>query len=74
MVGAEMSEGGRVTMTNASQRSLKKWVDGGGSVIELSADAAAEFNAATDALAASVIAELDDDGVNASAWAAALNK
>ena len=74
MTGADMSEGGRVTMTNASGRALKKWVDGGGEVIELSADAAAEFNAATDALAAKVIAELDGEGIDASGFATALNK
>ena len=74
LTGADMSEGGRVTMTNASNRALKKWVDGGGEVIELSASAAAEFNAATDALAAKVISELDGDGIDASGWAAALRR
>ena len=60
-------------MTSASERALKKWVDGGGEVIELSAEAAAEFNAATDVLAAEVIAELDGEGIDASGFAAALN-
>lgn len=72
MTGSEMSEGGRVTMANASDRSLAKWVEEGGQVHELSADAAAEFNAASDTLAASVIEELDGEGIEASAWAAAL--
>ena len=72
MTGADMSEGGRVTMTNASDRALAKWVEGGGEVIELSDEAAAEFNAASDDLAASVIAELDGEGIDASGWAAAL--
>ena len=72
LTGAEMSEGGRVTMTSASDRSLAKWVSEGGEVIELSAEAAAEFNSASDDLAARVIAELDDEGIDASGWAAAL--
>lgn len=72
MTGAEMSEGGRVTMTSASDRALAKWIEGGGEVIDLSADAAAEFNAASDTLAAAVIAELDGEGIDASGWAAAL--
>ena len=72
MTGAEMSEGGRVTMTSASERALAKWLDEGGELIELTDEAAAEFNAASDDLAAAVIAELDGEGVNASGWAAAL--
>ncbi|MDE2792217.1 MAG: TRAP transporter substrate-binding protein [Paracoccaceae bacterium] len=72
MTGAGMSEGGRVTMTSASDRALAKWIEGGGEVIDLSADAAAEFNAASDTLAAAVIAELDGEGIDASGWAAAL--
>ena len=74
LTGAEMSEGGRVTMTNASERALKKWVAEGGEVHTLSAEAAAEFNAASDSLAAEVIAELDAEGIEASAWAAALRQ
>lgn len=74
MTGAGMSEGGRVTMANASDRALAAWVKGGGEVVTLSAEAAAEFNAATDKLAAQVIAELDKDGVKASEFAAALRK
>lgn len=72
LTGAELSEGGRVTMTNAADRALAKWIEQGGEVIELSPEAAAGFNAASDALAAAVIAELDGEGVDASAWAAAL--
>ena len=72
LTGAGMSEGGRVTMTNASDRALAKWLDDGGELIELSAEAAAEFNAASDDLAAQVIAELDGEGIDASGWAAAV--
>ena len=72
MTGAEMSEGGRVTMTNASEKALAAWMQDGGEVIDLSAEAAAEFNAASDSLAADVIAELDGDGIDATGWAAAL--
>ncbi|MDE0521520.1 MAG: TRAP transporter substrate-binding protein [Boseongicola sp.] len=74
LTGAEMSEGGRVTMTSASERALDKWVAEGGEVHTLSADAAAEFNAASDSLAAEVIAELDAEGIDATAWAAALRQ
>ncbi len=72
LTGADMSEGGRVTMTNASDRALAKWLDEGGELIELSAEAAAEFNAASDNLAAEVIAELDGEGIDATGWAAAV--
>ncbi len=72
LTGAAMSEGGRVTMTNASHRALEKWLAEGGELIELSPEAAAEFDAASDDLAASVIAELDGEGIDASGWAAAL--
>lgn len=74
LTGAAMSEGGRVTMANAATRALKAWVAKGGQVIDLTPEAAAEFNRATDALAEKVIAELQADGVNANAWAAALRK
>ncbi len=73
LTGADMSEGGRVTMTNASVKALDAWLaNDGGEVIELSPEAAAEFNAASDNLAAAVIAELDGEGIDASGWAAAL--
>ncbi|MGR3812548.1 MAG: TRAP transporter substrate-binding protein [Cognatishimia activa] len=74
MTGAEMSEGGRVTMDNAATKALTDWAAAGGEVIELSAEAAAEFNAASDVLAGEVTAELEGDGVNAVAWSAALKK
>ena len=74
LTGAELSEGGRVTMDNAATKALDAFKANGGQVIELSPDASAEFNAATDALAADVIAELQADGVNAEAWASALRK
>lgn len=72
MTGAEMSEAGRVTMDNAATGALEKYLAAGGEVIDLSADEAAKFNAATDSLAEAVITELEADGVNAVAWAAAL--
>ena len=72
LTGAAMSEGGRVTMTNASDKALEKWLAEGGELIELSPEAAAEFNEASDNLAATVIAELDGEGIDASGWAAAL--
>lgn len=74
MTGAEMSEGGRVTMTSASDRALATWLESGGELIELSPEAAAEFNAASDNLASEVIAELDGEGIDASGWAAALRR
>lgn len=74
MTGAELSEGGRVTMTNAAEKALAAWIDGGGELITLTDDAAAEFNAASDSLAAEVIAELDGEGIDATAWAAALRQ
>ena len=74
LTGAAMSEGGRVTMDNAATKALDAYVAAGGEVIDLSAEAAAEFNAASDALAADVIAELQADGVNAEVWAEALRK
>ncbi|MCY3873806.1 MAG: TRAP transporter substrate-binding protein [Rhodobacteraceae bacterium] len=72
LTGAAMSEGGRITMTNASDKALDKWLAEGGELIELSPEAAAEFNAASDNLAATVIVELDGEGIDASGWAAAL--
>ena len=72
LTGAAMSEGGRITMTNASDKALEKWLAEGGELVELSPEAAAEFNAASDNLAATVIAELDGEGIDASGWAAAL--
>ena len=48
------------------------WKKNGAEVIRLSADVAAEFDAASSALAAEVIAELEADGINAKEWADAL--
>ena len=72
LTGADLSEGGRVTMDNAATAALSAWVDGGGELITLEPGAAAEFNAATDALAAKIIADLDAEGKKASDWATAL--
>ena len=72
LTGADMSEGGRVTMTNASDRALDAWLAEGGELHTLPPEAAAEFNAASDSLAAEVIAELDGEGIDASGFAAAL--
>ncbi len=72
MTGAEMSQGGHITMSTAGVKALEKWEAEGGAVIHLSAEAAAEFNAASAALAGELIAELEADGINAQEWADAL--
>ena len=72
LTGADMSEGGRVTMTSASDRALDAWLAEGGELHTLSPEAAAEFNAASDSLAATVIAELEAVGIDASGFVAAL--
>ncbi|SFR08784.1 TRAP transporter substrate-binding protein [Poseidonocella sedimentorum] len=72
LTGPELSEAGRVTMSNSATGALKAWADAGGEIITLSPEAAAEFDAASASLAEEVIAELEADGVNAAAWAAAL--
>lgn len=72
LTGAAMSEGGRVTMTTASDVALEKWLAEGGELHTVTPEAAAEFNAASDNLAAEVIAELDAEGIDASGFAAAL--
>ena len=72
MTGADLSMSGNATMARAGGKSLDKWVAAGGEVVELSAEAAAEFNAASAGLAATVIAELEADGIAAQAWADAL--
>lgn len=74
LTGADMSENGRVIMTNAADKALAAWVEAGGEVTTLSVDAAAAFNAASDGLAAEVIAELDGEGLKASAIAEALRR
>jgi len=72
ITGREMSLGGNVTMTNAAVNSEKAWVEGGGEIIALSDDAAAEFDAASAALAETLIGELEAEGIKAGDWAAAL--
>lgn len=74
LTGAAMSEGGRVTMANASDMALAAWIADGGELVELSAAAAAEFNKATDSLAEQVVAELEAEGIKAGEWVTALNK
>jgi len=74
MTGAEMSQGGHVTMSVSGVKALEKWAAEGGEVINLSAEAAAEFDAASATLATEVIAELEADGINAQEWADALGK
>ena len=74
MTGAEMSQGGHVTMSNAGAKSLEKWASEGGEIITLSPEAAAEFNEASAGLAKKVIAELEEDGIGAAAWAEALSQ
>ena len=72
MTGAEMSQGGHLTMSRSGVEALKKWEAEGGNVIRLSAEAAAEFDAASAALASDLIAELEGEGIDAQAWADAL--
>ncbi|MCE2523774.1 MAG: TRAP transporter substrate-binding protein [Rhodobacteraceae bacterium] len=72
MTGAELSAGGNVTMSRAGEGALANWADAGGEIINLSADAAAEFDAASAGLAADLIAELEAEGIGAQAWADAL--
>ena len=74
MTGSDMSWGGHVTMSTAGARALEKWAADGGEVINLSAEAAAEFNAASAGLAKQVITELEADGIGAQEWADALRK
>lgn len=72
LTGAEASEGGRVTMLNASQKALAGFVANGGKVHELAAEEAARFDDASAGVAETVIAELESEGVNAREWADAL--
>jgi TRAP-type C4-dicarboxylate transport system substrate-binding protein len=72
ITGREMSLGGNETMTNAAVNSEKAWIGAGGEIVMLSADAAAEFDATSAALAESLIAELEGEGIKATDWAAAL--
>jgi len=74
MTGKEMSLEGNVTMSTSAVKAEKKWVEGGGEIITLSAGAAAEFDAASAALAEKLIGELEGDGLKAAAWADALKQ
>jgi len=72
MTGEEMSLGGNETMTNAAVNAEKAWVEAGGEIVMLSADAAAEFDEASAALAEKLIEELEGEGIKAADWATAL--
>ena len=72
MTGAEMSQGGHITMSTSGVKALEKWVAAGGELIELSSERAAEFDAASSKLATALIAELEADGIKAQEWADAL--
>jgi len=74
MTGADMSQGGHVTMSTAGVKALETWEAEGGEVVRLSPEAAAEFDAASASLAEALIAELEADGIDAGAWAAALKQ
>lgn len=74
MTGAELSQGGHVTMSTSGVKALEKWEADGGEVINLSPERAAEFDAASSALSTALIAELEADGINAQQWADALKK
>jgi len=72
LTGAAMSDGGRTTMRNAADKAFENWLADGGELIELSAEEAARFDAASAGIADAVIAELESEGINAAEWAAAL--
>lgn len=72
MTGAEMSQGGHVTMAVAGRESLEKWEAEGGEVVRLSPELAAEFDEASAALAKKLTAELEAEGIGAQEWADAL--
>ena len=72
MTGAEMSQGGHVTMSTSGVKALEKWEAEGGVVINLSPERAAEFDAASSQLANALIAELEEEGISAQQWADAL--
>ena len=74
MTGAEMSQGGHITMSTSGVKALEKWEAEGGEVVRLSPEAAAEFDAASAKLAEALIAELESEGIEAGAWAAALKQ
>lgn len=72
MTGKELSLGGNETMSVSAVKAEEAWVASGGEIVQLSTDEAAQFNAASAALAEKVIAELEADGIKAADWAAAL--
>ena len=72
MTGAEMSQGGHITMSTSGVKALEKWEAAGGEVVQLSSERAAEFDAASSKLATALIAELEADGIKAQEWADAL--
>lgn len=59
-------------MSTAGVKALEKWEAEGGEVIRLSPERAAEFDAASAALADKLIAELEGEGIGAQEWADAL--
>ncbi|MEM1298059.1 MAG: TRAP transporter substrate-binding protein [Pseudomonadota bacterium] len=69
MTGADISESGRQIMDNAATKALEAYAAGGGEIIDLTPEAAAEFNSASQVLAGEVISEL-----GAEDWAAALRQ
>ena len=74
MTGKDMSLAGNVTMSTSAVKAEEKWVAGGGEIIMLSDESAAEFDQASAALAEKIIGELEADGIKAAAWAEALRK
>jgi len=72
LTGKELSLGGTETMSASAVNAEKAWVATGGEIVTVSAEAAAEFDAASAALAERLIAELEADGIKAADWAAAL--
>ena len=46
MTGADMSQGGHITMSTSGVKALETWESEGGEVIRLSAERAAEFDEA----------------------------
>ena len=72
MTGKELSLGGTETMSASAVNAEKKWVAGGGEIVTVTAESAAEFDAASAALAKELIAELEAEGIKAADWADAL--
>ena len=74
LAGVELSRAGRDTQAGGADRALQAFADLGKEIITLSPEEAAKFNAATDALAESVVAELEADGVSVSGYVSALRE